>query len=201
METKKPQASSGLAQKELDKAEKQFEAFEKEIKDLTHDRMNADAKSEDSERQTKLSQKEIENSKEIYLKPKRKIPSAEKFNEKFREDYNFAKEYVCFIAENCEIIGESIPIWTKKFPGQPAEEWSVPVNKPVWGPRYLAESIKACTYHRLVMQEAYNQGNLTGSDGMGTYTGNIIVDSVQQRLNAYPAHQVHKSVFMGASGF
>jgi len=195
MDTKKPELPSKSAQKELDKAEKQFDNFQKEVESLTLDRMNA-APKEESEPQTKLSQKEIEKSRDIYLKPKRTIGSKEKFNEKYREDYNFQKENVCFMAENNEVIGESITLWTKKFPGQPAEEWDVPVNKPVWGPRYLAERIKNCTYHRLSMQDS----TVIGSDSMGSYTGAIIVDSIKQRLNAHPA-STKKSVFMGASGF
>ncbi len=195
METKKPELPSKSAQKELDKAEEKFDSFQKEVESLTLDRMNA-APKEESEPQTKLSQKEIDKSKDIYLKPKRTIGSKEKFNEKFRDDYNYEKEYVCFLAENNEVIGESISLWTKKFPGQPAEEWEVPVNKPVWGPRYLAERIKNCTYHRLSMQDS----TIIGADTMGSYTGAIVVDSVRQRLNAHPA-STKKSVFMGASGF
>jgi len=193
--TSKPQVSSGSAQRELDKAEKQFEKFNEDCNALTKDRMDAAPKQE-IEQQTKLSQKEIDRSKEIYLKPFKTIGSKEKFDEKFRDEYTFQKEYVHFIAENNEIIGEDIELWTKKFPGQPAEMWKVPVNKPVWGPRYLAEQIKNATYHRLVMQDHV----ATSTDHMGTYTGSIVVDSVRQRLNAYPAAQ-RRSVFMGASGF
>lgn len=193
-EVKKPQVSSS-AQKELDKAEKQFDSFQQQVTELTHDRMNA-APKEEVEPQTKLSQKEIAKSKDIYLKPKRTISSKEKFNETFRDDYNFAKEYVFFTAENNECIGESINLWTKKFPGQPAEEWDVPVNTPIWGPRYLAERIAECTYHRLSMED----NKIIGGDGLGSYTGAIVVDSIKHRLNAYPASQ-RKSVFMGASGF
>lgn len=193
--SEKPKLSNSYAQKELDKAEKEFDKFQENVESMTLDRMNT-APKEESEPQTQLSQKEIAKSKDIYLKPKRTIGSQEKFNEKFREDYNFAKEYVCFIAENKEIIGESIDLWTKKFPGLPAEEWSVPVNKPVWGPRYLAEQIKTCTYHRLTMQE----NTITSADHMGTYTGAMVVDSVINRLDAYPA-STKRSIFMGASGF
>lgn len=193
--TSKPQVSSGFAQKELDKAEKQFEKFNEDCTALTKDRMDS-APKEETEQQTKLSQREIDKSKDIYLKPFKTIGSKEPFNEKFRDDYSFQKEYVCFIAENNEIIGEDIELWTKKFPGQPAEMWKVPVNKPVWGPRYLAEQIKNATYHRLVMQDHV----ATSSDHMGTYTGTMVVDSVRQRLNAFPA-STRKSVFMGASGF
>ncbi len=129
METKKPEVSS-LAQKQLDSAEKKFQEFDDKCKELTLDRMNA-APKEEQEPVTKLSQKEISNSKDIYLKPKRTIGSKEKFNEAFRSDYEYAKELVFFTAENFEVIGETIQMWTKKFPGQAAEWWEVPVNTPV----------------------------------------------------------------------
>lgn len=193
--TSKPKASSGFAQRELDKAEKQFECFEKEIKECTLDRLN-EAPKQETEQQTKISTKEAQKADGIWLKPKRTIGSKEPFNEKYREDYNFKKEYVRFIAENKEIIGESITLWTKKFAGVPAEEWDVPVNKVVWGPRYLAEQIKGASYHRLRM----NEQDVVSSDGMGSYTGRIVVDNIVQRLDAIPVSD-KKSIFMGASGF
>src|SRR5215467_5764364 len=84
------------SEKELDKAEKQFEKFDSEIKSMTLDRMNMAPKQE-TEQQTKLSSNEIETTKDIYLKPKRTITSKEKFNEDYRNAFNFAKEYVNFI--------------------------------------------------------------------------------------------------------
>lgn len=192
--TERPKVKS-TSEKELDKIQEQAEAFEQNIKDLTLDRMN-EASKEEVEPQIKLSQREIERSKDIYLKPKRSIGSKEKFNEKFRDAYNFDKEYVNFIAENKEIIGEAIPLWTKPYAGVPAEEWDVPVNKPVWGPRYLAEQIRRCTYHRLMM----NENAPIGSDHMGTYQGQMVVDKVIARLTAEPVVNT-KSVFMGSSTF
>lgn len=191
----KPKLSNSQVQNELDKAEKQLEAFEENIKDLTLDRMNT-APLKEVEPQTKLSSKEIEKSKEIYLKPEKVIAARDKFNEKFRENYNFSKEYVQFIAEHKEIIGESIEIWTRPFGGMPAEFWRVPVNKPVWGPRYLAEQIRRCCYHRLVMQ----QNSITNADGYGQYFGALAADTKIQRLTAEPV-STRKSIFMGASGF
>jgi len=190
--TEKPKLTGN---KELDKAQDQFEAFDKNIKDLTLDRMNMAPKQE-VEPQTKLSSNEIAKSKEIYLKPKRTIGSKEKFNEDYRKDYEFDKEYVNFIAENKEIIGETIDLWTKPYAGLPAEWWEVPVNKPVWGPRYLAERIKGCRYHRLVMQQNVS----TGGDGYGQYYGSMAVDTSVQRLDAMPVSS-RKSIFMGAKSF
>jgi hypothetical protein len=196
-ETKKPKAATSLAQQEMDNVEKQFEAFDSNVKEMTLDRMNMAPKQE-AEQQTKLSSSDIAKSKDIYLKPHKTIAcaSTDKFNEKFREKYNFDKEYVQFIAENKEIIGETIDIWTRPYGGMPAEEWKVPCNKPVWGPRYLAEQIKRCSYHRLTMQQ--NVG--TGSDGMGQYYGALAVDTTVQRLDANPV-STRKSIFMGANNF
>lgn len=193
--TNKPKVSSGFAQRELDKAEKQFEKFEQEVKDLTYDRMNA-APKEEAEQQTKISNREAQKADGVWLKPKRTISSKEAFNEKYRAEYNFKKEYVKFIAENKEIIGESITIWTKKFPGIPVEEWDVPVNTVVYGPRYLAEQIKECSYHRLRMDE----NKVVGVNQAGTMTGQLVVDNIVQRLDAIPVSD-KKSIFMGASGF
>lgn len=198
----KPELNNSVAQKELDRAEKQFDQFKQEVDHLTLDRMNEAPKIE-SEQQTKLSSKELANANEIWLKPKRSIGPGthpktgerEKFNEKFRKDWEFAKEYVRFIAENKEIGGESINLWTKPFGGVNCEEWDVPVNKPVWGPRYLADRIKGCTYHRLIMTD-----RPVSEDHTGTFYGTMIAQNTINRLDAHPVNE-RKSVFMGASGF
>lgn len=195
--TKKPEVSSSFAQKELDRAEAKFEQFNDEVKNLTQDRMNA-APKEDHEKQTKLSQREIDKADKVWLKPVRSLSPAatEKFNESFRKAFEHAKEYVQFIAEHREIIGETIEIWTKPFAGMDCEYWNVPTNKPIWGPRYLADQIKRCSYHRLSTQES----RVTSSDGMGQYYGALVADKTIQRLDAYPV-QDKKSFFLGASSF
>lgn len=179
---------------DLEKAEKQFEKFDEDVKSMTMDRMNMAPKPE-VEPQTKLSSRELEKSKDIYLKPERSVTSKEKFNEDYRSDYNFKKEYVNFVAENKELIGETLELWTKPFAGMPAEFWKVPSNKPIWGPRYLAEQIKRKFYHRLVMQPS-----VTHSEGFGQFYGSIAADTTVQRLDAIPVSQ-RKSVFMGAQSF
>jgi len=190
-ENKKPKLNS-TGEQELDKASKQFEEFDNQVKEMTLDRMNS-APRYDVEPQTKLAQKDLEKSKDLYLKPKRTVGSREKFNEEYRKDYNESKEYVNFVAENKEIIGEVITMWTKPFAGMPAEEWDIPCNKPLWAPRYVAEQLKRCYYHRLTMRETQT----TGSDGMGQYYGSMAVDTTVQRLDAIPVSK-RKSIFMGA---
>jgi hypothetical protein len=191
---KKPEVTNKYAQKELDKAEAQFEAFNENVKSLTLDRMN-EAPKEQTEPQTKMSTREAQKSDATWLTPKRTVSSAEKFNEKYRKDYEFAREYVRFIAENKE-LGGMIETWTKPFAGMDAEFWEVPCNRPVLGPRYLAERIKNCSYHRLSMDET----KITGKDGYGAWTGSIVVDSIVQRLDAIPVSD-KKSIFLGASSF
>lgn len=190
----KPNPKSSLAEKELDKAEKQFKEFDDNIKNLTMDRMNQAPKLE-QEPIHKIAQADIADAKDIYLKPYRSISSPEKFNENYRNDYNHAKEFVYFIAEHREIVGEDIDVWTKPFAGMPCEWWKVPVGKPVWGPRYVAERIKGCSYHRLTMQNT-----VTDSSGMGQFYGQMAVDTTIQRLDALPASK-RRSIFMGAHTF
>lgn len=183
------------AKSELDKVAEQFDKFDENVKSLTQDRMNQAPKLE-TEPQVKLSQKELSNSREIYLKPKRYLEPKEKFNENFRKEYEYRKEYVRFIAQNNELIGSAIEIWTKPFAGMNAEYWEVPVNKPIWGPRYLAEQIKKCNYHRLRMDE----NRPTHEDAVGVVVGAMVADSTIARLDANPAAET-KSIFMGASSF
>ena len=178
-----------VQQNEMQKLQDQFDRYDENIKQLTQEPMGQ-APIAEQEPQTKLSSAQLEKFNDVYLKPRKTIRSLEKFNERFREDYEYKKEYVKFIAENKEIIGESIDIWTKPFPGLPAEEWIVPVNKPVWGPRYLAEQITNCQYRRLKMdQQQYNS-----ADGMGTYYGQLVVDETVKRLDARPVTS-KKSLF------
>ncbi len=183
------------AEKEIIEAGKQFDAFDANVKELTMDRMNA-APREETEPQTQIAQVDRDKLKDTYLKPTKTIGCREKFNEKWRKEYEFDKEYVQFEAENKEIIGEAIELWTRPYPGMSAEFWKVPVNKPVWGPRYLAEQIKRASYHRLVMKENI----VVGGDHAGQYFGSMAADTTVQRLDARPVSS-RKSVFMGRQSF
>ncbi len=81
-------------------------------------------------------------------------------------------------------------MWTRPYGGMNAEYWVIPTNKPVYGPRYLAEQIKKCTYHRLIMQNI-----VTESNRLGQVYGSMAVESTIQRLDAYPVN-TRKSIFM-----
>jgi hypothetical protein len=191
----RPPAKSSEGEKELEKAEKQFEAFDNHVKTLTMDAMNK-APLQETEPQTKIANKDLDKQKEIWLKPFRTISSRERFNDKWKEQYLFAKEYVHFTAENKEIVGETLDFWTKPFPGVPAEEWKVPVNVPVWGPRYVAEQIRNCKYHIFTMDAE----KVSGQNALGYDTGQIAVEKTVHRLNAEPV-TTRRSVFMGVTEF
>lgn len=195
MSENKSKVTNSSVGKELEKAKEQFDSFDANIKEMTMDRMNM-APKEEVEPQTKLSSREIDKSKNIYLKPDKVIGAQDKFNEKFRSSYEYDKEYVQFIAENKELIGETLELWTRPYGGMSAEFWKVPANTPVWGPRYLAEQIRRKFYHRLVMK----QNQSAGQDGMGQYYGAMAADTTIARLTAEPV-STRKSVFMGSTNF
>lgn len=199
----KPKMINSESQKQLDKAEKQLAEFDSNVKEMTMDRINQLAPKVDRPEEAPISQRDLRNSKDIYLKPEKiigpgvnpKTGESEKFNENFRAAYEYDKELVQFQAVNNEIIGETLELWTKPYGGTNCEFWKVPVNVAVWGPRYLAEQIKRKFYHRMKTEDrATAQG-----EGM-TYYGSMAVDHTIQRLDAFPVSQ-RRSVFMGSRNF
>jgi hypothetical protein len=176
----KPKLQGQFANKELEKADAQFQAFEKDVHNMTLDHLNKTPKL-DTEPQYKLSNREIRNAEEIYLKPVRSINTKEPFNEIYREQWKKDWEYVLFIAENNEVKGETIETWTKRYAGDPAHFWKIPVGKPVRGPRMLADKLSRCCYHRLKSEDM-----VTDRTGMGTMYGAMVVDHTVNRLDARP---------------
>lgn len=176
-----------VKQDELNHAEKQIDNFSNEIKESLSN-VPSSLPVEEKEPQTKLSKKEIKKNNGFYLKPKRtmypsphpKTGKIETFNEKYRKDYEYQKEYIQFVAENKEIIGETITLWTKPFAGVPAEEWDIPVNKPIWAPRYVYASIRRCRYTRMIMEE-----KPISDEGGFQYYGKMVATSRLERLSAY----------------
>lgn len=186
----KPNVSSPEAQKELDRVEQQFEKQEQDLKNVMSERPTASSENYPEHR---ISQKEIEKSSDVYLKPKRSIPSREKFNERFRESYNRDKEYVHYTVQHEEIKGETVELWTKPYPGLPAEEWAIPSGKPVWIPRYVAKKLEeGCVYHRLRTED-----RPTKSEGGMTYYGSMVVDDLIYRISARPV-PTHRVIPVGS---
>lgn len=181
----KPKVNSS-GQQELDKMNDKFEAFQEEVSAVDFN-AGLSLPVKQQEPQTKMSTREINNATEIRLKPKRSIGSPQKFNENFRSEWEFQKQYVRFIAEHKELIGEWIKdIWTRPFGGVPAEVWDVPTNKPVWGPRYLAEQIKRKSYTRLKMDESAK----TSDDSTTSFYGQLAHDTRVERLTCVSAPEI-----------
>lgn len=189
----RPKKTYSKKEQEYERLKEEFDAQQKQIEQLTLDAMNKAPKLE-TEPQTKLAKSEVAKMDGIVLKPIRKIDVKQPFNEKFRAKYEFDKQYVKFTAENNEIIGEKIECWTRPYGGVPAEFWEVPVNTPVWGPRYLAEQIKRCTYHRLVMEQTPTTQDQHGHQ----YVGGMVASHTINRLDAHPA-ATGTSIFIGAT--
>lgn len=181
---------------QLQEIEQSIAAPVEMMKALPND-LNARPEVKETDSLHKIAAKDIDKNNQNYLKPTRVIGSKERFNERFREDYNFDKEYVNFIAEHREIINEKIEIWTKPYPGCPAEFWEVPTGKAVWAPRYVAEQIKRSSYRQLKMTGDARPNNSTGSDGYAEYHGQLCVESTMQRLDARPV-ETKRSIFFSA---
>lgn len=177
-------------QKELDKIKENLSEFQDSARSITLDQTRLAPKVE-TEAQTKIAQSEKDKMPDVYLKPKRIFPSREKFNEKFRDEYNYLREYVEFIAENDEVKGEAIDFCIKKFPGIPIEEWVVPVNKPVWAPRYVKQRIEECGYTVFTTMD-----NPTAQEGGVTYYGQMVAQQRKQRLSVREVSK-KKNIYMG----
>lgn len=167
------------------------DAFDNQVKEMNIDAMNR-APIQDYE-PPKVSQKEIQDSN-IYIKPKRWIADNQKFNPRFEKDWEYAKQYVQCIPIHNELRGDLIEFWTHPFGGKGAEFWQLPSDKPVWIPRYAAEQLTKCKYHRLKMDQSKTQG----ADGNGTYFGQMISETTIHRLDAAPVN-TGRSIFMGAA--
>lgn len=192
--TKEGPKVNSAGQRELDKAQEQINQFEEQVKSVTLDEMN---KAPIKETEQKISMEDLAKHNEIYLKPIKtigpgintKTGEKEKFNEKWRSEYEFQKEYVAFTAYNNMITGDKIEIWTKPFPGMNCEFWEVPTNRPVWGPRYLAEQITRARHHNLIMKGgAANpfDGTVQYQDSIVQIQGQIVAKETVQRLDARP---------------
>ncbi len=194
--TKKPTPNSFEMEQEIDKVESHFDSQEKILREsMSLDRLNQ-LPAEEAEPIHKMTQKQVSEAKDIYIQPFKTIACRDKFNEDYRDEYNYSMEWVYITAQNNMILNEYLDFWTKPFAGIPYEEWKVPVNKPIWVRRHVAERIKGCKYHELHM----DQSKKVEHDEFGDYVGQMVAKKSVQRLDAFPATK-RKSIFMGAESF
>lgn len=175
------------AQKSLDTAQEQFNAFNNQVQSLNPFEVKAPV--EEKERQTRLSNGELKKMDAPYIHWTKLVnrPNTTKtpsyWDEKYRAMHDKDWEYIKVTVENNEIIGEDIEMWTAEYGCDPAHFWKIPTNKPVYVPRLVARKIASCRYHRLVMEDRPTQS--TG--GMQFY-GAMAVSQTKQRLNAFPVN-------------
>jgi len=173
----KPKLSSGQARKEVDRLETEFQEKAKQMSSMTQDEI-ATAPVKETESKVEMSKKEIIQFDAPMIKPSHKIhgigkPKAEQ--EGLRKK---AWEYVKVVAENLEVHGETIEFWHKPpYSGEPCCFWQVPVNKPVYVPRFVADHLSTRCYHRLVMQEK------TTNLGHGEITSTLVATETRRRLD------------------
>ena len=170
--------------RELDRAAKEFDAFDAQVKKLGQD-PHADLALpvQEEEGQTQLTDKQAKKADALYLKPIRSMEGKRSEpNPKFERAHKRGWEYVKCIVENKEIIGESIKVWTKAFTQDPAHQREDPVNTPVYIPRLLAEQLAKCAYTQMKIEE-----NTTReiSGGISQY-GVMVAESRKQRIECRP---------------
>lgn len=157
----KPQLSSGKAQQEIDRVEAQLDAAKEAIDNLSIDKIESEApQAEELEQQTKISKKQEREYDAPVIKPFSSEPSPGMRNPKFQEVIKRcakktakAKELVRVIVENNEVIGETVEAWIGTLPGEPVTRWIVPVNMPIYIPRFVAEHLASRKYHRIKMAD------------------------------------------------
>jgi hypothetical protein len=178
--------------KQLESIERQINQQEDQIKSLTLDETNKSPVLE-QESSMQLSQKELAKKPDVYIKPTRTLAPGrkEKFLDAWKSEYESRKQYVEYTVENNEVIGEDVTLWSKPYPGLPMEEWVLPTNKPIWIPKYVAEQVQNCRYHKFIMDKT--PVNTTGE---ATYYGAMQVKNTVNRLDAKVVDK-RPRVFMG----
>jgi len=179
------------AQKSLSQAQEQFNSFSEQVNAVASHDVNSSVPVQQTAPQTEMSKKEIKQYDAPYIKPVRSIQGKDKFNETYRADHTRGWEYVKCIVENKEVIGEEVECWTKAFAGDPAHFWKVPVNKPIYIPRLLAEQLNRCRYHRIRMEDK----TPTTVEGNMQFYGAISIDHQIERIACRPAELTFASGF------
>lgn len=174
-------------QRELDKVEDQIGALQQEIQSFNPLDELAPLP-EETEPQVPMSKKEMKKDDAPYIRPKKTLAATNTpksptvWNKRWQKMHDRDWEYVKITAENHELIGGSIEMWTREYGCDPAHFWDIPVNRPIWVPRLVARKIARCTYHRLTMDNSI----VTHGDQVGQVVGGLVVDHTKHRLNAIP---------------
>jgi hypothetical protein len=187
----KPRLSSREGNIELEKVESQFVEKQNEMANLTmQERQNIPMQETDP--QTKLSKKQLNEMGYIIIKPKKRIGTIQKPEPKWQKEREHAWQLVKAILENKESPGEVIEMWTHPFKGDNYDFWELPTNKPILIPRHLANDVAASNYVQYKMEADEKQ--IVNEDGAATYIGKMVTTTRKQRLSAQPYVDSFKEV-------
>ena len=176
---KKPNVTNGPVQKEIDRLDAEFKAKSEQMSNLTQEEINK-APLKEVEPQTKLSQAQIKELDAPKIVPSR----TKKANGKKKPEQDSLRkrawEYIKVICENNEIFQEPLKFWYKPMiGGEDCHYWEIPVGRPVYIPRHVAEHIRSRKYHRLVMQEEMTVEHTQ----FGEMRGKMVATETRQRLD------------------
>lgn len=176
---KKPNVTTGLVQKEVDRLDAEFQAKSHQMSNLTQEEISK-APVKEVEPKTNLSRAQIQ---EIDA-PKIVPTMSKRANGKKKPEQDALRrrawEYVKVICENNEILQEPLQFWHKPMiAGEDCNYWQIPVGRPVYIPRHLAEHIRSRKYHRLIMQEEMT----VERNQFGEMKGKMVATETRQRLD------------------
>lgn len=174
---------TGAIDKITGKGLENLEKTTEEMKNLTVDEINK-APLTEVEPQTKMSKEEVEHYDAPVIKPTRSFPAHSKPSSKEKKERERGWELVKCIAENVEIYGEKIEFWLNKYLGDPTHFWEIPVNKPIYLPRFVAEHLATRTYHRFKMVDRSGRSFMEGSS---SGEESLVVRETLARVTCKPA--------------
>lgn len=167
----------------IENASNTIDAMSEQMKSLNVDDIQtAPIKEEDP--QTKISKKAIDDLDAPKIRPSKTFAPIDKPRPEHDSLRKRAWEYVKVIAENKEVIGETIQSWYKPpISGEACHFWEVPVNTPVYIPRMLAEHLATRIYPRHKMVDRATRGL-----GHGEIMQVMVVEETLRRLDCRPVH-------------
>ena len=177
----------------LEDAEKNFLKFQKEINEFNP--LDHKAPLEEVDPYTKLSKREMALADAEYLTPIKEMarPRVAKYGDAGQVHYNDKHDklreqgwkYIKVVFENKEATGQRIEMWTGEWGCEPGYLWSIPVNKPVWAPLFLAKQVKGCKYHEISMRDPFEEDPRQASRPTQTIelVQKMTVEKVKQRLD------------------
>ena len=188
-EIAKPENISPEMRKEVEKIDLQMDATQANLAQI-----NVDTKPDifQERKETPLTQKEL-HSDAPYIKPSRRMAAVSKPKPEQEKLRKAAWEYIKCIVENYELRSESVDFWyTPPLSGEDTCEWIVPVNRPIYLPRMVAEHLATRSYNRIVMQDASHK--FSGESRMGaqiTPTELIAVER-RRRIDCRPLQNINE---------